>query len=330
MVKLLQTIKNKAEMKKLTYLFAALVMVAALGSCQQDDGEIMLKKSNSDDYGMSLPVSFNQVVPQVIEGANNGGNRTCAEVAEWFETEFDYCGERINYNDGMFDGAFPEGLEVTVTEGTWVAFEVPEYIMIGNSYYNVGAVIVKGSNQANVYWYPGGSFGDSRLAAPLNASGKPSGLSNITFCLVEFEPEFPEVAIVMKSYIAPASASRAWTGTRGEGSELNSLHLGYTIYDFRGDKEIPLYLAAMGAEIGKITVSNYMEDGEHFLELKAEITTGDWSFYESYLYAGTAEGYEAYLVEMDGLFYTQYKKFPFIAEEHATVRIFKINVDDLE
>ena len=57
MVKLLQTIKNKAEMKKLTYLFAALVMVAALGSCQQDDGEIMLKKSNSDDYGMSLPVS---------------------------------------------------------------------------------------------------------------------------------------------------------------------------------------------------------------------------------------------------------------------------------
>jgi hypothetical protein len=317
-------------MKKLTYLFTALFMVAALGSCQQDDSEIMLKKGNSDEYGMSLPVSFNQVVPQVIEGANNGGNRTCAEVADWFETEFDYCGDRINYTDGMFDGAFPEGLKVTVTDGTWVAFEVADYIMIGDRYYMVGAVIVKGSNQANVYWYSGGSFGDSRLAAPINASGNPAGLSNITFCLVEFEPEFPEVALVMKTYIAPAAASRAWAGTRGEGSDLNSLHLGYFMYDFKGVQEFPLYLAAMGAEIGKITVSNYMEEGEHFLELKAVITTGDWSFYESYLYAGSAEGYEAYLVEMDGLFYTQYRTFPFIQEEHATERIFKINVDDLE
>ena len=37
-------------MKKLTYLFAALVMVAALGSCEQDDSEIVLKKGATGFY----------------------------------------------------------------------------------------------------------------------------------------------------------------------------------------------------------------------------------------------------------------------------------------
>lgn len=330
MFKMFNILKIKAEMKKVTYLFAALVMVAALSSCQQDDSEIMLKKANSDEYGMSSPISFMGIVPQVIEGANNGGNRTCAEVAEWFETEFDFCGDRLNYSDSMFDGAFPEGLNVTITDGTFVEFEVPDFIMIGDKYYMVGAVIVKGSNQANVYWYPDGSFGDSKLAAPVNASGKPSGLSNLTFCLVEFVPEFPEVAMVMKTYLSPMANKRDWAGTRGTGSEVNSLHLGYFTYDFKGVQEFPLYFGSWGSEIGKITVSNYIENGEHFVELKAEITTGEWSFYESYLYAGPAEGYDEYLVEIDGIFYTQYKSFPFVEEEHAAVRIFKINVNDLE
>jgi hypothetical protein len=37
---------------------------------------------------------------------------------------FDFCGDRFNYSDGMFDGAFPEGLKVTVTDGTFVAFSL--------------------------------------------------------------------------------------------------------------------------------------------------------------------------------------------------------------
>jgi hypothetical protein len=324
-------IKIKAEMKNVTYLFAALVMVAALSSCQQDDSEIMLKKANSDEYGMSSPISFMGVVPQVIEGANNGGNRTCAEVAEWFETEFDFCGDRINFTNGMFDKAFPEGMKVTVTDGTFVAFEVPDIILIGDKYYKVGAVIVKGSNEANVYWYERGSFGDSKLAAPVNASGKPSGLSNLTFCLIEFVPEFPEVVMVMKTYLSPVNASyRNWAGTRGEGSDDNSLKLGYIKYYFKGKQEYPLYFGKWGEEVGKITAFDFLETGEHFLEVKVEITSGEWSFYESYLYAGSADGYDEFLVEIDGIFYTQYKSFPFVDEEHAAVRIFKINVDDLD
>jgi len=331
MVIFLKTTKM-VEMKKLAYLFAAILMIAALGSCQQDDSEITLKMANTD-YGISSPKSVGEIVPQIIEGSNNGGNRTCADVADWFDTEFDYCGDRINYSNGQFDMAFPDGLKVTVTEGTYVAFEVMDYIMIADRYYKVGAVIVKGSNEANVYWYPGGSFGDSGLAAPFNASGKPSGLSNITFCLVEIEPEFPEVVMVLKTYLSPEEAEyRYWAGTRGVGSEMNSLHLGYIEYDFDGEKTFPLYFGTTGGPVGLITVSNFMEMDEHFLEVKLEITEGEWSFYDSYLYVGSAEGYEEYLVlkESDGLFYTQYRSFPYTAEDNTDTRIFKINMSDFD
>jgi hypothetical protein len=43
-------------------------------------------------------------------------------------------------------------------------------------------VIVKGGPKANVYVYYPQRKGDKCLAAPPNASGKPAGLSNITFC----------------------------------------------------------------------------------------------------------------------------------------------------
>ncbi|MRS02461.1 hypothetical protein EG832_04425 [bacterium] len=338
-INLFSTNKEMAEMKKITYLFAALVMVAALGSCEQDDSEITLKKSSAD-YGMSLPISngpdgssegTDGIIPEIIEGESNGGNRTCAEVAAWFKTEFDDCGDRINYSDGQFDGSFPDGLKVTVTDGTFVAFEVMDYIKIGDKYYKVGAVIVKGSNQANVYYYPDGSMGDSGLASPVNASGKPAGLSNLTFCLVEFDPEFPEVVMVLKTYLSPKDAGyRNWSGTRGVGSDVNSLHLGYITYEFKGEQEFPLYLNGGSGIVGKITVSDFFEMNEHFLEVKIEITEGEWSFYESFLYAGTAEGYADYLDEDDGLFFTQYNSFPFIMTDNTAIRIFKINFDDLE
>ena len=54
----------------------------------------------------------------VIPGANPGGNRTCAEVASYYHTSFDYCDVKRNYNyvdtngDGIgdtyeFDASFP-------------------------------------------------------------------------------------------------------------------------------------------------------------------------------------------------------------------------------
>ncbi len=325
MVKQLNTIKIKAEMKKPGYLFAAIIMIAALGSCEQDNSEIILKKGNSDKYGMSLPLSQEEIIPEVIDGANNGGNRTCAEVAEWFGTDFDYCGDRINYTDGMFDKEFPEGLKVTVTDGTFVAFEVADSILIGDKYYMVGAVIVKGSNQANVYWYPDGSFGDSGLAAPANASGKPSGLSNLTFCLIEFVPEFPELVIALKTYLAvPVVGDTvpykrvSWAVSGGLGVEGNSLFMGYNFYNYNGENEFDLVRANLSGiigTIGSITAEDYWEEGVHYLEIVIDLDTDEFMIDDTFLYVGSLNGYL-------GKYYTSFK---FKATNDITgQRIFKI------
>ncbi len=123
----------------------------------------------------STPVSDGGITPYIIAGANPGGNRTCAEVGLAFFGDADYyqfSSERVNYDDGDFDADFPPGLTVT-TDGTDVSW---------SSTFGIGAVIVKGSADANVYVYNPQAKSDSGLASPPNASGKPAGLSNITFC----------------------------------------------------------------------------------------------------------------------------------------------------
>lgn len=64
------------------------------------------------------------------------------------------------------------GLTVN-TDGTYVNF---------SSTFGIGVAIVKGSDDANVYVYDPQVNSDSGLASPPNASGKPAGLSNLTFC----------------------------------------------------------------------------------------------------------------------------------------------------
>jgi hypothetical protein len=194
------------KMKKLIYLFMSIFMIAAVVSCTKeatsDNGLDLLKKATViTQPTVSSPVSLGAgVTPYLIPGANNGGNRTCAEVATAFNTSFDLCGDKLDYGDYGFSGSFPDGLNVTVTNGKYVAFDMADCIMIGDKYYKVGAVIVKGSDQANVYYYVGGILSDSGLAAPVNASGSPSGLSNLTFCFVECDTQMPEVVIAVKSW----------------------------------------------------------------------------------------------------------------------------------
>ncbi len=322
-------------MKKLTYLFAALVMVAALGSCEQENSEILLTKSNADN-GLSLPVSngpdgvpggIEGITPEIIDGSGNGGNRTCAEVALWFGTEFDWCGDRINYSDGQFDNSFPDGLNVIVTVGTYVAFEIPDYIRIGDKYYNVGAVIVKGSNEANVYYYPDGSFGDSGLAAPVNASGMPAGLSNLAFCLVEVEPEFSEVVIALKTYLgSPVEGEvvtyvrNGWAVSGGlDVSTEYGLHMGYNYYDFNGENEFDLVRATLEAiisPVGTIKATDYWEDDVHYLEVVLDLDDDSFVFDDTYLYIGSLEGYQG----------RWFKLFPFNSlDNFAVQRVFKID-----
>jgi hypothetical protein len=123
----------------------------------------------------STPVSDGGITPYIIAGASEGGNRTCEEVGFAFATSYAFSSNRVNYDqDGdVFDSDFPTGLTVTVTDDTYVSW---------SSTFGIGAVIVKGGNDANVYVYDPQSTSDSGLASPPNASGNFANLSNITFC----------------------------------------------------------------------------------------------------------------------------------------------------
>lgn len=313
-------------MKKITYLFAALIMVAALGSCEQDNSEILLKKGATDSPTAITP-SDGGITPVIIQGANNGGNVTCAEVAAEFELPEGYflCGEKIDFNNGMFDGEFPEGLMVEVTDGKYVAFEMESPLMIDEMEYIVGAVIVKGSNQANVYFYPGGSMGDSGLSAPVNNSGKPAGLSNLTFCLVKANP----LVIALKTYLAIPIAGdpvtyneNLWAVSGGLGvSTERGLHMGYNYYDFNGENEFDLVQATLDAiigPIGTIKARDYWEGDIHYLEIVIDMTDESLMFSDTYLYVGSLKGYQG----------RWFKDFPFYElDKIAGQRVFKIDFE---
>lgn len=156
---------------------------------------------------LSSPTSDSGVVPYIVDNPGPGGNVTCAQVGM-----YEFNSGRINYDEDtdLFDAAFPAGLTVTVTNDTYVAW---------SSTFGIGAVIVKGSNAANVYVYDPQATGDSGLASPVNASGNPAGLSNITFCWnPEPEPKewcSPGYWRQLPPYNAPSKAnhSDAWTLT---------------------------------------------------------------------------------------------------------------------
>jgi len=144
----------------------------------------------------SEPVSDNGITPYIIPGLNPGGNRTCAEVGDaWFSdaTYFQCWSAKRNYPDDFGLGfedisGNPDCdrnvIEVTVVDGTYVTFDsYPD---------GVGAAIIKGSNEANVYFYDPQASHDSGLAPPLTPSGGPAGLSNIGgFCWNPEEEEGP-------------------------------------------------------------------------------------------------------------------------------------------
>jgi len=316
-------------MKKLNYIFASLMMVAALGSCQQDDNDIVLKKGESGSEA-TMPPSDAGIVPVVLEGANNGGNITCDEVAAAFRLfpGYFYCGEKVDFNDGTFAGDFPDGLTVDVTDGTYVSFDMEAPLVIGGVEYIVGAVIVKGGNSANVYFYPGGSMADKGLSSPVNRSGKPAGLSNLSFCLVKANP----IVIALKTYLAVPVAGElvtykriGWAVSGGLGvSTEYGLHMGYNYYDFNGENEFDLVKATLGAiegRVGTIRASDYWEENVHYLEVVLNIDEEfNYVFDDTYLYVGSLAGYEG----------SWFKVFPWsVVGSCADQRVFRISFNEI-
>jgi hypothetical protein len=115
---------------------------------------------------LSSPISGNGITPYIVDEPGPGGNVTCEQLG------YELSSARVNYDDGDFDAAFPAGIEVS-TDGKYVSW---------SSTFGIGAVIVKGSNAANIYEYFPQAKGDYGLASPVNASGNPADLSNLTFC----------------------------------------------------------------------------------------------------------------------------------------------------
>jgi hypothetical protein len=179
------------EMRRIGHWGSLLIVTLLLAACSgmtadlgpQNDPPLLVS---------SEPVSGGGIEPVLVVGENPGGNVTCEEAGAYFETSFEFSSERVNYQGGAFDQPWPTGLSVT-TDGTFVSF---------TSTFGIGAVIVKGAAAANVYHYDPQVTSDSNLAAPINASGGPAGLSNLTFCWNggddEEEPE-PDPLLVSKT-----------------------------------------------------------------------------------------------------------------------------------
>lgn len=147
----------------------------------------------------SSPVSDGGVTPYIIAKTGDGGLpifpktgggiRTCNDVGKAFfgNAEYYRCwAEKQDFNgvgvgfgtDFVNASTVPEcnnDIDVTVTDGTYVSFNAtPD---------GIGAAIIKGGDNSNVYVYEPQSESDSGLASPLNASGYPAELSHIGgFC----------------------------------------------------------------------------------------------------------------------------------------------------
>ncbi len=74
---------------------------------------------------------------------------------------------------------------------------------------DVDAVIVKGSNSANVYVYsPAAALGDTVLNPPVNASGDPAAISHIEFCYTDLVPPQASLTVIKT---AATTFDRAWS-----------------------------------------------------------------------------------------------------------------------
>jgi hypothetical protein len=163
--------------KKLFYpavLIAGLLIIAACS------------KEVSTDDSANKKVSNTGVTPELVVGGNNGGNVTCEEAANVAGlSSYAYSTGKQDYP--FSSSSFGNGVSVT-TDGTNVSWSItpPSGYCVSNV-----AVIVKGGPNANVYYYNDGQSSDSGLASPVNASGNPAGLSNLTICynLVECPSE---------------------------------------------------------------------------------------------------------------------------------------------
>jgi len=235
-------------MKRIKFLFAGVLIAAAVTSCND---------VNWDD------VQDLKYTPETFYKSKEyrGGNVDCSQLdmSGLAETT-----GRNNFNAGAFEYSWPEGLEVKVEDGKYVSFFIPGgTIKIDELCYKVGAVIVKGGDASNVYYYDGGVSGDKNLVAPNNSSGGPAGLSNLTFCFVEVDCEVKEPKVIaLKALCTTSGTDNVWGVSSGtnlfESSSqwCGTWYLGVNNFPFEGTIIINQNLTNSGQPIGEMTMEN--------------------------------------------------------------------------
>jgi hypothetical protein len=101
------------------------------------------------------------------------GNPSCADLGltNIFDIKHD------------FEAGDLASIKLTVPGYGTITFTHDGYLISWSSTLGIDAVIVKGGNNANVWFYDPESFGDENLASPINPNtGKPYGLSHVDFC----------------------------------------------------------------------------------------------------------------------------------------------------
>jgi hypothetical protein len=199
----------------------------------------------TDHGNVSAPESDGGVTPYIIDGKNRGGNRTCAEVGFAFygnEEYYQFSSARVDVENSNFAASFLDEFIVD-EDGVFVEW---------NSADGVGevAVIVKGGNASNIYVYKDGEKSDTDLASPINASGNPAGLSNLTFCWNPEEEEEPTSQWCSPGYWRQEQHLGSWAETE----------FADPVVGLRAITQEDFYLNPIFA-LGSLSLSNKVRDG---------------------------------------------------------------------
>jgi len=295
-----------------------LALVAFLNSCNKeitDDGNVALKLAYVESF--STPVSTGEVTPVILAvDKPRGGNVSCTDVNEAFSSSL-LCGDKINYADEVqFEGAFPDWLNVELN-GIYVSFHMDGCVEIDGKFYKVGAVIVKGSNASNVYYYPEGTLSDGGLAAP----GGTYMVSNMTFCFMECQPSNPSV-IAIKSYY--------WTESKYVGQPdyraytLSSGTTQFTVGQWCDKLGVnPLVASSFPLlfNAGTVTIEEGWPEGVHSWIITVDLN-GEMVFDETSLYVGSLSGLTEGSVDSNGC--PKYSIWPYHDYTDVNTHIFTI------
>lgn len=264
-------------MRKLNYLLAISFMIAILASCEKRNVEVRNYEAAYTGEAILLPIV--------------SGNTSCDELVGDFTGttgKVDYVNGTFVFDDANISSWEEMGLSVTVSEdGRAVSFT--------SSLYCVGAVIVKGGNASNVYTYDSGAQSDVNLTAPINSSGYPAALSNLTFCFTECAEEPIYVAVKLAYWYAPSYIPDAWGGSWGWALSAGDFKLDYSGWDWcrgLGIIEYPTKTSASliasntNEDIGTVTIE---PDGTDMIKVTV-VLKDDALMDKIYVYAGDKAG----------------------------------------